>query len=246
MVHQCIRLMSDPKDSHAQAIKHIGRHVLATVGKCIILSTHNQFFEYYAGDDFSGNWNQASAILDPSTAGSRSEYKITFTGCSIVCTSKLQMGINLSTAESNLICSSQALRECFPLMEFFNEIKPLREVVPLMDFCKDKIKGQDVTHQYHTPTVYCKQFENNNATFKIATVPKMGPRPKHLNIKHQHFHQHDVKSGQIKILSIDTKDQIAHIFTKPLPFHLFNKFRELLLKWSEDDRIQVHRDELHS
>lgn len=244
MVHQCIRLMSDPKDSHAQAIKHIGRHVLATVGKCIILSTRNQFLEFYAGDDFSGNWNQASAILNPSTAGSRSECKITLTGCSIICMSKLQMGINLSTAESNLIYSSQALRECFPLMEFFNEIKPLREVIPLMEFFKE-IKEQGITHQYQTPTVYCKLFEDNSAALEIARVPKMRPRTKHINIKYHHFRQH-VKSGQIKILPIDTKDQIADIFTKPLPFHLFNKSRELLLKWSEDDRVQVHRDELRS
>ena len=227
-VHQCARFMSDPKDSHAQAIKQIGRYLLATADKGIILSPRDQSFECYADADFSGNWNQATAMLDPSTARSRSGWVITFAGCPIVWASKLQTEIALSTAESELICLSQALREVIPLMEFFKEIKE-----------------QGITHQYQTPTVYCKLFEDNSAALEIARVPKMRPRTKHINIKYHHFRQH-VKSGQIKVLPIDTKDQITDIFTKPLPFYLFNKFRELLLKWSEDDRIQVHRDELHS
>jgi len=79
--------------------------------------------------------------------------------------------------------------------------------------------------------VYSKLFEDNSATLEIAKVPKMHPRTKHINIKYHHFCEH-VKAGLVKVLPIDTKYQVADIFTKPLSKELFYKFRELLMKWS--------------
>ena len=223
-VHQCARFMSDPKESHAQAIKQIGRYLIATADKGIILCPKNQSFECYADADFAGNWNAATAMTDPSTARSRSGWVITFAGCPIVWASKLQTEIALSTAESELICLSQSLREVIPLMEFFKEIQQ-----------------QGITHQYQTPTVYCKLFEDNSAALEIAKVPKMRPRTKHINIKYHHFREH-VKAGMIRILPIDTKDQLADIFTKPLGIMLFRKFREGIQKWSKDVNVAVKHE----
>ena len=46
----------------------------------------------------------------------------------------------------------------------------------------------------------------------------------------------------IRILPIDTKDQLADIFTKPLGQELFNKFREGIQKWSKDVNVAVKHE----
>jgi len=109
-----------------------------------------------------------------------------------------------------------------------------------MEFFKE-IQQQGITHQYQTPTVYCKLFEDNSAALEIAKVPKMRPRTKHINIKYHHFREH-VKAGMIRILPIDTKDQLADIFTKPLGIMLFRKFREGIQKWSKDVNVAVKHE----
>jgi len=47
----------------------------------------------------------------------------------------------------------------------------------------------------------------------------------------------------IRILPIDTKDQLADIFTKPLGQELFNKFREGIQKWSKDEDADAEHEE---
>ena len=110
-----------------------------------------------------------------------------------------------------------------------------------MEFFKE-IQQQGITHRYQKPTVYCKLFEDNSAALEIAKVPKMRPRTKHINIKYHHFREH-VKAGLIRILPIDTKDQLADIFTKPLGQELFNKFREGIQKWSKDEDVDAEHEE---
>ena len=215
-VHQCARFMSEPRDSHAQAIKQIVRYVLATSDKGLILQPENKSIECYADADFSGNWEPETAMIDPSTARSRSAFIITFAGCPLIWTSKLQTEIALSSAEAEFICLSQALREVIPLIEFFKEIE-----------------SHGIQYKFQSPIVYCKLFEDNSAALEIARVPKMRPRTKHINIKYHHFREY-VKKGIIKVLPISTEDQLADIGTKPLPFSTFVKFRELLMKWSLD------------
>jgi hypothetical protein len=55
-------------------------------------------------------------------------------------------------------------------------------------------------------------------------------RTKHLNIKYHHFRE-EVRKGTISIYHIRTEDQIADIFTKPLPEVHFVKFREKMMGW---------------
>jgi hypothetical protein len=43
----------------------------------------------------------------------------------------------------------------------------------------------------------------------------MRPRAKHMNLKYHHFRE-AVSAGKVTIHAIDTKDQLANIFTKPL------------------------------
>ena len=78
--------------------------------------------------------------------------------------------------------------------------------------------------------VYCKCFEDNTGALELATVPKLRQRTKHIDIVYHHFQEH-VRKKKVKIHRIDTKYQIANIFTKPLAHNLFVKHRMKLLGW---------------
>ena len=57
----------------------------------------------YTDTDFSGNWYKVISEFDASTAKLRTESLILYTGCPIVCQSKLQTQSSLSTTEAEYI-----------------------------------------------------------------------------------------------------------------------------------------------
>ena len=73
-------------------------------------------------------------------------------------------------------------------------------------------------------------FEDNKGCVVLVNAPRMQPRTKHISIKYHHFRSH-IKDGSIKIQWIDTKSQLADIFTKPLAGVLFHNLRLQLLGW---------------
>ena len=75
------------------------------------------------------------------------------------------------------------------------------------------------------PVVRCKVFEDNNGSLELANAPKMRPRTKHILQKYHDFRK-AVKDGKVRIVAIDTKEQIADIFTKSLYKPLFEYLRE--------------------
>jgi hypothetical protein len=173
--------------------------------------TSTKSLEVYADADFAGNWNKGTAPDDPSTAKSRTGFVITFAGCPITWSSKLQTQIALSSTEAEYIALSQSLRDAIPIMQFLEELKT---------------HGFDVFST--EPKVYCKAFEDNSGALELARLPKMRPRTKHINLKYHHFREH-VRLGKIFIYPISTHDQLADIFTKPLPQNTFIKLRKKLL-----------------
>ena len=74
-------------------------------------------------------------------------------------------------------------------------------------------------------------FEDNNACLKFATMPKMSPRTKHIAIPY-HFFRSKVKELEINLVPIDTKDQLADMFTKGLPADKFIHDCKRLMGWS--------------
>ena len=76
----------------------------------------------------------------------------------------------------------------------------------------------------------CKVFEDNTGALALATVPKMRPRTKHININYHHF-RGAVKEGKVKIEAVKSTEQRADILTKPLAQNLFNKFRKRINGW---------------
>jgi hypothetical protein len=80
------------------------------------------------------------------------------------------------------------------------------------------------------PTVKCTVFEDNSSALELAKAPKMRLRTKHIVIKYHHFRS-KVDSGEVDIKRVDTKNQIADIFTKGLPRFDFEQLRLMLLGW---------------
>lgn len=97
--------------------------------------------------------------MPTSSSKSRSGYVITYHGCSILWSSKLQGESALSTTESEILALSAATREKVPLMWLLQEIAD---------------KG--LINSAAALKVHCKIFEDNSGAEELATVPKQAPK----------------------------------------------------------------------
>jgi hypothetical protein len=212
-VHQCARFCNKPKRKHTEAVKRIGRYLVATQDKGLIMKPNDEALECWVDAAHATEWSNKTAADDPSTARSRMGYIITYAGCPMHWASKMQTEIALSSTEAEYIALSQAMREVLPIMWLLEEARD---------------KGIPVLQK--KPKVICTVFEDNAGAIEIANVPKMRPRTKHLNIKYHHFRE-EVKKGTISIHYVPSDDQIADIFTKALAEGLFMKLRKKMLGW---------------
>ena len=132
--------------------------------------------------------------------------------CPITWSSKLQTERALSTTEAEYIALSHAMWETLPFLNL------MQEIGVVFKFFNPK------------PKFHCKVFEDNVSCIKVAESMKFTPSTKHIAIKYHHFRKF-VSDGTVTIHHIDTKQQIADIFTKPLDESLFNRLREMLMGW---------------
>ena len=216
-VHQCARFSTKPMRSHEQAVMRIGRYLLGTKQKGMIYKPDpTKGLEVYVDADFVGGWDPENAN-DADTVYSRTGFVIQYANCPVLWVSKLQTEIALSTAESEYIALSQALRETIPLMNLMREV--------------------DVVFKLHIPKpkFVVKVHEDNQSCIAMANNPKFTPRTKHIAIKYHHFRKYvktqSNKDGFIEIVYCNTNDQIADIFTKPTTDDIFFKLRKLLSGW---------------
>ena len=80
------------------------------------------------------------------------------------------------------------------------------------------------------PVPQSKVFEDNKSCLRLASLGKMSPRTKHIAIPY-HFFRSKIDELEIKVLSIDTKEQLADQFTKGLPEPQFIHLRKPLCGW---------------
>jgi hypothetical protein len=206
--HQIAKYLSDPRQSHGEAILYLVRYLKKTWDIGLKFTPDpTKGFECYCDSDFSGLWNKEFTPVDPSTAKSWSGWIIFYAGCPISWASKLQSQVALSTTEAEYIAMSQALRNVIPIM---NLIQEMRE--------------QDFQVICTEPYVCCKVFEDYSGALGLARLSKLRPRTKHINVCYHHFCEH-VRKGLIKIFPIDTKKQIADVLTKPLAQNNFQRHR---------------------
>ena len=211
-VHQCARFNNNPKLSHERAIKRIVRYLLDTKDEGLIYKPDkSKGLECYVDADFAGGWKDGEQD-SPESVLSRTGFVIMYAGCPITWCSKLQTEIALSTTESEYIALSSSMREVIP---FLNLMKETAELFGLLT---------------KKPLFKCTVWEDNESCITVAKSPKFTPRTKHIAIKYHHFRSF-VSNGTIIINSIDTKEQLADIFTKPLPEKSFRHLRRQFMGW---------------
>jgi len=216
-VHQCARFSTNPMRSHELAVMRIGRYLLSSQDKGLIYTVDAaRGLETYVDADFAGGWDPENAD-DASTLYSRTGFVIKYAGCPVYWQSKLQTEIALSTAESEYIAMSQALRETLPIMSLMKEINV---VFPL---------------HIPEPKFVVKVHEDNQSCIAMASNLKFTPRTKHIAIKYHHFRKHvkttSNSNGFINIVYCPTQEQLADIFTKPTSDEIFWNLRMKLCGW---------------
>ena len=103
-------------------------------------------------------------------------------------------------------------------------------MIPLHDILDELSEVNFIEKDNRITKTYFAVYEDNRGALELAKEPKFRPRTKHIATKYHHF-RNAVAKGQIKILPIDTKNQQADIFTKPLPKPQFEKLRKLIISW---------------
>jgi len=116
--------------------------------------------------------------------------------------SRKQKTVAQSTCDAEYIACAEAARECMWLRMLMAEIKlPQTDPTPLLT--------------------------DNEAALALAKDPRFHARAKHINTKYHYIREcHD--NGDIHVSYVPTKDNVADIFTKPLPAPAFLYLRSHL------------------
>ena len=150
--HQCARFSIDPRSPHGIAVKRIGRYLLGTCDKGMIVRPTKDFtLDCYADADFAGLFF-SSDPTDPKSVKSRSGFVISLGTIPVSWASKLQTETALSTMEAEYISLSQALTVLLPLRIV------LAEVSTALSLKSDP-------HSVIRSTI----FEDNQACLSLAT-----------------------------------------------------------------------------
>jgi hypothetical protein len=214
-VNCCARYMFNPRLSHEKALKRIGRYLKATRDKGLILKPSSSLkIDAFPDADFAGLYGHEK-IQNPEVVKSRTGFLITVCECPVVWVSKLQTETALSTMEAEVIALSHCCRELFPVIDI---VKELGDVVGL--------PTKDLT------TMHVSIHEDNAGALVLAETipPEYTPRSKYYAIKTVWFRE-EIQKRAIKLLKIDTVEQLGDIFTKGLPRATFEYLRKRMMGW---------------
>ncbi len=217
-VNQCARHTHHPTALHGKYLKQIGRYLQSTKDKGMIInptrSNDSLYVECYADADFAGLWGRED-VHDPHCVKSRSGYLILINGCPILWKSKLQTETAWSTMEAEYVALSTACRDVIPIIRLVEE--------------RSTQYGLNADGR---PSMKSTIYEDNEGALKLANteLPRMTPRSKHYGTKYHWFREH-VEKGLIEVVPIDTKNQLADVFTKGLGFESFLRLRKRLVGW---------------
>lgn len=120
---------------------------------------------------------------------STSGYVMTFGGSAISWNSKRQPTIALSAAEAEYIAATDVGKECLWWKTFLKPFKLAQETITI--------------------------HEDNQAAIALTKNPQFHDRTKHIQVRY-HWIREQVSNGQFKLVYINTKNQLADLFTKAL------------------------------
>jgi len=215
-VSQCARFSFCPKRSHELALIRIGQYLKGTIDKGISMKpidTGEFRLDVYVDSDFMGLYGKEKRT-DADNVKSRTGYAITLNDCPMIWASKLQEGVALSTMMAEYYALSTAMREVIPLR---STIECVAREVGVENGCQTAFKT----------TVW----EDNMGALTLANLEpgRSTPRSKFYDCKVHWFRSH--LDDNCKVCKIDTKEQRADMFTKPLARETFCYLRKLLIGW---------------
>ena len=216
-VSQVARFMFAPKRSHEVALKRIGRYLVGTADKGIILDPKNAtslHIDAYPDADFAGLYGYEEST-DPVCVRSRTGYIIAVANCPVVIYSSLQTETALSTMQAEIYAMAQCCKALFPLVKMVKELSGAAGL-PLGGPPQMKI----TLHE-----------DNTGALILAKTIPpEFTPRSKFYALKTIWFREQIVVLG-IEVVKIDTKLQWGDICTKMPPVVTFEFLRDLIMGW---------------
>jgi hypothetical protein len=217
-VSSAARFTHNPKRSHEEALRYIGRYLKGTMNEGLTLRPSDDLdIDCYVDADFAGLWPHENK-LDPSCVKSRTGFAICVANCPVIWSSKLQGDIATSTMEAEYSALSSAMRDLLPLRELLITLSPSI--------------GVDGTHQ---STFRTTVHEDNAGALSLANLEpgRNTPRSKHYAVKLHWFRSKLDPEGKnpIKVVKIDTEMQRADILTKGLSKIKFKAIRKLLCGW---------------
>ena len=231
-VHQCAKYCQNPKLLHERAVKYIGRYLYKTRDKGITLRPEkNGRLDAYVDSDFAGRWHRDYAELRECVL-SRTGFVITYCGCPVTWTSKLQTEIALSTTEAEYIALSTLMRTLLPMRQLVREIYK----TTFIKFGHEPVADQSNTNTHLHFTKKCEKlaqsdiFEENAGCIVLATTEQHRPRTKHLAVKWHHF-KDQIRNGSCKITKVASALNWADIFKKALDNVFFKTLQLLLMGW---------------
>lgn len=172
--------------------------------------------DIYVDADFAGGWGYEQRS-DPTSVKSRTGYIFTVMNCPVIWQSKLQGCIATSTMEAEYTALSMALRAAIPFMEVCRYV--------FRNFAGGNNQPGLVTFK---TTVH----EDNQGALALGQLEpgRHMPRSKFYALKF-HWFRSWLKPKEIELEYIDTKEQLADIFTKSLGAAEFLRARRLSCGW---------------
>jgi hypothetical protein len=180
----------------------------------ILSPTDSPEIDCYPDADFAGLYGHEDS-QDPHCARSRTGYIIFAFGCPVLWKSRLQTEIALSKMEAEYVALSTACKDLFPIVDM------IRELAGSVGIPVDAVANMHI-----------RIHEDNVGALTLAKLEpaRMTPRSKHYAIKYHWFCEH-VHANHVKVVKIESANQLGDLFTKGLPRPAFEHLRSLLMGW---------------
>ena len=121
-VHVAARHSHHPKAIHEEGVKHICGHSQGTKDKGVVFTPSKDFaLDACVDADFEGSHGHEDSS-DPISIKSGTGFVVSFCGCPIIWSSKMQSTIALSTVQAECTALSTAMRELTPLRTTVKEV----------------------------------------------------------------------------------------------------------------------------
>jgi hypothetical protein len=210
-VSQAARFSANPKQSHATALKGIIRYLKRTRDQGMILKpTGNLDLELYVDADFCGMFGH-EVPSNPDSARSRTGYVILLSGFPLIWKSQFQTALACSTLEAEYNALSLSLKALLPLKRMLIEAAAALNI-------PSPIRS----------SIQARVFEDNQGAFLLASNHRITNRTRYFLNKWHWFWDH---AGEFQMIKIDSRNQRADYFTKPLTRELFEHNRRLVQGW---------------